>query len=90
MISLDSRVSRKKSIPWRMIEDEAVLVDIDRGEVIQLDEVGAQVWKDIDGNLSVGEIVSAVCSRFEVAKDTAAADILEFLNELSQKGAIDH
>ncbi|MDD4940717.1 MAG: PqqD family protein [Candidatus Omnitrophica bacterium] len=90
MISPESRVSKKKSIPWRMIEEEAVLVDIDKGEVIQLDEVGARIWEAIDGSATVSGIIDTVCSEFEVDKDTATADVLEFLNELSERGAIYH
>ena len=90
MLSPESRVSKKKSIPWRMIEEEAVLVDIDKGEVIQLDEVGARIWENIDGSATVSGIIDAVCSEFEVDKDTATADVLEFLNELSDRGAIHH
>ena len=90
MISPESRGSKKKSIPWRMIEEEAVLVDIEKGEVIQLDQVGARIWEAIDGSVRVSGIIDAVCSEFEVDKDTATVDVLEFLNELSERGAIYH
>jgi len=90
MISSESYISKKKDMPWRMIEGEAILVDVDNSDVIYLNEVGASVYESIaeSGNIAVKDIVDNVCSRFEVERTTAEEDILVFLEELSKKGVI--
>lgn len=49
MLALDTCVSKNGHVPWRVIEEEAVLVDIERGNVIQLNEVACFIWSQIDG-----------------------------------------
>ncbi|MFH1776558.1 MAG: PqqD family protein [Candidatus Omnitrophota bacterium] len=92
MLTVDSQVCKKKHIPWRLIEGEAVLVDVDKGDVIYLDEAGAEIWKVIDQKnnekLLIKEIISHICAQFEVEQTVAEADVLEFLNELAQKEVI--
>jgi hypothetical protein len=71
-----------------MLEDEAVVVLPDRGQVKVLNEVGAQIWTLADGTRSVREIAAAVCRVYAVPPAVAEADTLTFLAELRQKGLI--
>ncbi len=88
MLSLNSRVFKKKDMPWRIIEGEALLVDVDKGDVLYLNEVGASIWRTInekvDKKTLVKDIVGYICSQFEVDKNTAEADVLQFLNKLAE------
>lgn len=94
MVSINSRISGGKDMPWRIIEEEALLVDVNKGEVIHLNEVGAEIWKVINEKkgeeTSVEELIEHICSEFEVEKDTAQTDVLEFLDELVEKGLVSH
>ena len=85
MINLDAHIIKNDNIPWRLIENEAVLVDVKRGNVMQMNEVGAFIWDNIDGKNTAGQIIDKVCSEFEVDKDKAKEDSLEFLNELIKR-----
>lgn len=82
------KVSRDKNVPWRIIEEEAVLVNVDGGEVIHLNPTGAAIWNFIEEEKSSAEIVSYICSEFEVDEAAARKDLEEFLQELTQKGVL--
>ena len=88
MLTLSSRVTKNKDIPYRIIEREAVLVDVASGNVIQLSEVAAFIWEQIDGNNTTAGIIDSVSESFEVGKHKAEKDSLEFLNKLLEKGII--
>ncbi len=90
MISPDCRLSRKKSVPWRIIDEEAVLIDIDKGEVFQLNDVGALIWQTMDGNITVNGLINEVCARFDVDRDKASLDVFEFIDELCRRGAVSY
>ena len=94
MVSINSQIFTKKDIPWRIIEEEALLVDVHKGEVVHLNEVAAEVWKVInekkDEKTSVKELIEHICSQFEVDENTAEKDILDFVNELVEKGLVSH
>lgn len=89
MLTPDSYISKNENVPWRIIEGEALLVDVDKGEVIHLNPVGAEIWNLIEGKKSVSDIVVHIYNTFEVDKETAKKDTLEFLERLIEKGLIE-
>ena len=53
-------------------------------EVKVLNPVGSFVFRRLDGNHTMDEIVRAVCEEFEVSEDQAARDVEEFVGELAR------
>ena len=72
----------------RHLEQEAVVVLPDKGEVKVLNEVGARIWTLADGSRTVRDIIAALCAEFEAPPVVVEADTLKFLAELQQKGLI--
>ena len=73
---------RNPEVLGRMVDDEAVLVMPQKGQVKVLNEVGGTIWELIDGKRTIGEIAKQLCSQFAVDQDTAQADTLKFLADL--------
>lgn len=88
MLSMDTCLSKNEKVPWRIIEGEAILVDVDDGEVIHLNEVGAEIWNVLDGKKTVSGIMNHIYDTFEVEKEVAKKDALEFLEELIEKKVV--
>lgn len=86
---LNSRISKNNNLPWRIIEGEAILVNVKESEVIHLNPVGAEIWNSINGKKSAKEIIEHIYEQFEVDKETAEEDTLEFLEKLIKKGVIE-
>ena len=82
MLALDTRLAKSEKIPWRLIEEEAILLDLEEGEVLRLNPVGAEIWNAIDGTRTVAEIVAHICRTFEVSHRTARRDAHRFLKQL--------
>ena len=59
------------------------------GEILVLNECGAFVWQRLDGETDVASLVSAVQREFEIDAETAAADVREFLQALSERNALE-
>lgn len=85
MLSMEDRVQREEKIPWRLIEGEAVLVNIEDGEVIHLNEVAAEIWSVIDGTKSIQEIIEHVNHEFEAERATIEKDVFDFIGKLIEK-----
>jgi hypothetical protein len=79
---LEGRLSKNSKIPWRLIEEEAILIDRDEGEVVRLNPVGAEIWSAIDGKHTVDEIVDQICGAFNVSPRKAKRDVHRFINQL--------
>jgi hypothetical protein len=87
-VTLNSYPAPAAHVQGRQLEQEAVVVLPDRGEVKVLNDVGARIWTLADGTRSVREIVAALCSEYDVPPAAAEADTLRFLGELQTKGLI--
>jgi coenzyme PQQ biosynthesis protein PqqD len=85
MLSKEDRIQRDEKIPWRLIDGEAVLVNMEDGEVIHLNEVAAEIWNVIDGTRSVHDIIDHVNNEFEAERATIEKDVFDFLNRLIEK-----
>lgn len=82
MLTVDARLAKNEKIPWRLIEEEAILLDLEEGEVLRLNPVGTEIWNAIDGTRSEAEIVAHICHTFEVTHWTASRDVHRFLKQL--------
>jgi hypothetical protein len=85
----NDQVYRKKDIPWRIIEGEAIVVEVDRDEIIHLNETGAEIWNVVDGKTTVSEIIEHICGVFEVSEEVAERDTLQFLGQLIDMGIVE-
>lgn len=89
MLPTNVRISKNERIPWRIIQGDGILVDVDKGEVIHLNSVAAFVWELIDGKKTISEIIKEICSEFEVNEAIAKKDVLTFTENLLEKGIIE-
>jgi hypothetical protein len=93
----DERASAASGIPRRAdgfvardIGGELVIVPV-RSQVANLDsaftlnEVGATIWKMLDGRTALAKVAAAVAGEYEVSEATAAGDVAEFVDLLLSK-----
>jgi hypothetical protein len=73
----------RKSVPWRTLDTEALVVDVKGGLLYPLNSVGARIWDLCDGARSVDEIVGVLEAEFEAPEATIRADAIEFLERLA-------
>ena len=76
------------SVIARGVENEAVLLLPEQGEVKVLNEVGARIWFLVDGSRSIADIAAVISAEYEVALSEAEEDTLAFLQELAERGLV--
>jgi hypothetical protein len=77
----------------RIVAGDMVLVPISQnvGDIVSiytLNSVGARIWELLDGSTTIKQITNIISTEYGVALERAEADILEFLTDLEQFGAI--
>jgi methyltransferase-like protein len=88
MPGLKSILSHSPSVVTRKTGNEYVLVPItdniaDMDSVYTLNETGAFIWEQIDGKKSAEEIISAMTEEYDIDKDTATEDVLQFIAKMN-------
>lgn len=91
--SLAGAFRRSPRLAGRKLGDAYVVVAVDdRGadldSVLRLNRVAAFVWERLDGEATGTELVDAVVARFDVERERAAADYLELVAALVERGAV--
>jgi len=67
-------------------DGKAVLVNLDTGNAVSLNVVGRFIWDAVDGNISVGEIISKINQNFFSVPDDISEDVISLVNILKLNG----
>lgn len=88
MIDLSLVPVAHPQVASRVVDEQAVIVLSDEGEVTVLNEVGTRVWDLVDGKRTVGQIIDLIASEYAIDQETARRDVEEFLKQLVDAKAI--
>lgn len=85
--------TKASDLVTRSIATETIIVPVrahvvDLESIYSMDEVGSLIWKNIDGQTTVKEIIEAVCGAYDVGHAEATKDVREFLDALKAGGLI--
>jgi hypothetical protein len=81
-IGLDTIVVRNENCPVREVGDGLVILAAAGTATHSLDEVGAFIWRQCDGQHRVADVVEALVAEYDVEPSRAAGDVQAFLNDL--------
>ena len=92
-MDLEQQYKRNEHFIYRKIEHETLLVPIkdnvgDLNCIYNLNEVGAFVWDNMDGEKTLGHIIDMITEQFDVSAQDAQADLGEFISDLEEIGAV--
>ncbi len=91
---LEKQYFRNEQFISRQIADEFLLIPISNqlsGDnwLFVLNEVGARIWKLIDGGRSVQQIEELLLEEFDASQEQLEKDLLRLLDQLQEIGAIE-
>lgn len=83
MLSPDVRLrNNNQDVAAKILDGEAIMINLANGTYYSLDKVGAVVWELLDSSLTVGQIVDEVTQRFVGAAERASDDIRDLLQAM--------
>ena len=87
LLSLDSHVTKDNSqVIDRVVDGEALLIDLQTGNYFSLNAVGTRIWESLDGSRTVHDIIHMVVDEYDVDVERAEADVLTLVNDLISEG----
>ena len=75
-------------VAMQVVDDLAVIVLADSGEVLVVNSLGTRIVELLDGRQSVTEIARRIAEEYDVPVEEARRDLDEFLRTLSEAGAL--
>ena len=88
MLSLQQYPIPHRQVSGRVIDDEAVIVLSESGDVEVLNSVGARIWELADGTRTVGEIANMIEREYDVDPRQAQSDVQSFIGRLAEEKII--
>lgn len=74
---------------WRVVDDEAVIVNIESSYYYGLNQTGTFIWSLLTGEaLSADEIVERVSAAFNISAAEIAGDVRRVLSELTSENLL--
>jgi hypothetical protein len=87
-ITLESTVSQIEDIVASDIDDEKVMMSVEKGQYFGMDPVGSRVWELIEKPIKVSELIDGLLGKYDVDRETCEQDVLAFLEELHEDGIV--
>ncbi len=69
-------------------QDQAVLMSMDTGKFVELNETAREVWNLTDGEASVGHVISLLGERFEVEPDACRSEVTALYTRFRDEGLV--
>jgi hypothetical protein len=72
---------------WRIVGDEALLLDTASGNYFSLDPIGTEIWKRLNYGEAIDEIAPDIARRYGTDETRVRGDVDDLLIELRDAGA---
>ena len=80
---------RKSAFIETEVDDEVVIVSLDRGQFFSLSGTGLEVWRKLDGSHSRDQVLDEIAAEYGVGRETIAGDVDAFVSEVEAAGFLE-
>lgn len=87
-VNINSRIFRKAQNLSSNIDNEVVILNVNKGEYNGLDEIGSDIWNRLETPQVISDLISALMEIYSVDKQQCSTDVIEFIKELEKAGLI--
>lgn len=87
-VSLTQSASIAPDVIFRLLDGEAVLLNLKTGNYFGLDPIGTRAWELILEHRSLDRVHSLLLDEYDVDADRLAQDLLALVGEFSAKGLV--
>jgi hypothetical protein len=79
----------EKDVAAKVVDGEAVIINLSNGVYYSLDRVGGVIWELLDSGRSLVEIVELVTERYDVSADRVQADLEHLAAQLVEERIVE-
>jgi len=84
-----SEIRINEKLSWRDVNDELVALDVVTGEYHVFNDIGRKIWLHIAENQTDMEsLVAGIKKEYDTQAHDVAADIVDFVNDLLDRGLL--
>jgi hypothetical protein len=85
-INTNTVISRRKDgLLISELGNEMVMMDIESGNYIGLNETGRIIWELIEQPIKVDDLIKQLITRYDTSYDECSRDTIEYLNKMDEQ-----
>jgi hypothetical protein len=88
MITEKSIIKKSGDFLMSILDNEAVILGIESGMYVGLNEMGTKIWSMLDEPVMVSGIIDSLVDLYDEKETVIADQVIEFLSELFDKSLI--
>jgi hypothetical protein len=94
VVTMETICLPSEDVVAREIEGDIIIVPLVAGvgdtddELYTLSETGKAIWQALDGEKTLGQVISELCSEFSSSPGSIEKDVLGFITEMIRRGMI--
>ena len=87
-------LSLKSLVQWSgdpisaAVDEEIVILSVERGTYYGLDDIGSEIWQRLETPVRVDSLCDALAKKYEGDRATSERDVLQLLESLAADGLI--
>ncbi len=87
-VNINSRIFRKPKNISSSFDNEVVILNVDKGEYNGLDEIGSDIWNQLESPILLSDLIAEMMEKYNVDKNQCTLDVIDFITELEKAGLI--
>lgn len=87
-VTLHSQVVRSEDFITSTIDNDLVMMSLEKGAYYSLDTIGSHIWENIAEPITVDTLCQKLMGHFEVDAGQCQTDVLDFLNDLLKEDMV--
>ena len=87
-ISTESIVNWIEDIVASDIDNEKVMMSVEKGNYYGLDPIGSRIWDLMEKPVKVADLIDTLLLKYDVERETCKQDVIVFLEELRKEGIL--
>ena len=87
-ISSKTIINRNSGIISNKLDDEIIMMSIEKGEYYGLNQIASRIWEIIENPISFDILITHLTEEFEVSREACIADVKTFLHLLEEKNLV--
>lgn len=85
----DSVVVATTNMVAANIEDEVIILQLEKGHYFGLGQVGSRIWELLQSPITVGEIERQLVEEYDVGADQCHREVNQMLQDLLDEGLVE-
>lgn len=81
-------ISRSPSVLAAEVQDEIVMMSIEKGQYFGLDDIGSDIWKRIESPCSFAALIDGLAAAYDADRATITNDVRVLLDRMAAQDVV--